>query len=149
MSKNNLVDNFDATAICTSTSSTDNSRGLVNCLQKLTRSSLGLIGIGTVVGGGLLAYSGYITSAALVPVLPIAGFCIYGAMSLPSWSHLSGAGNCYTVLGVGQNATVKEITAAYRQLALQCHPDLQKQGKPVDAELFKVCQVKANYSSCH
>lgn len=45
--------------------------------------------------------------------------------------------NPFTVLGVPFNATKEEVTAAYRQLAKKCHPDLNP-GDPEAAERFRV-----------
>lgn len=44
--------------------------------------------------------------------------------------------NPFTVLGVPFNATKDEVTAAYRQLAKKCHPDLNP-NDPEAAERFK------------
>ena len=46
------------------------------------------------------------------------------------------AENYYLILGVPQNASVKEIKAAFRRLARQYHPDLNPDD-PVSAEKFK------------
>lgn len=44
--------------------------------------------------------------------------------------------NYYLILGVSQNASVKEIKSAFRQLARQYHPDLNP-NDPISAEKFK------------
>jgi len=44
--------------------------------------------------------------------------------------------NYYSILGVAQNATVKEIKTAFRRLARQYHPDLNP-NDPISAEKFK------------
>jgi len=44
--------------------------------------------------------------------------------------------NYYLVLGVGQNASLKEIKLAFRRLARQYHPDLNPDD-PISAEKFK------------
>ena len=43
---------------------------------------------------------------------------------------------CYQVLGLTDGASIKEVKAAYRKLALQCHPD--KNNSHQDGKKFKV-----------
>jgi len=49
----------------------------------------------------------------------------------------------YQILGVDQNASVKQIKEAYRNLAFKCHPD-KNQGNPEAAEKMK--QVNEAYA---
>jgi len=42
--------------------------------------------------------------------------------------------DCYAVLGVGRDATQEEIKAAYRERALECHPDRAEEGEEAAAK---------------
>ena len=134
-------------------SNTFSLKKLAKRLQKPAQNLLGIGAIGSlIVGGGFLVYA---CPLALVALAPFAVAGVYSAATrrhssltrsspflITSNSIDSASDNHYTLLGIQQNATSKEITAAYRKLALECHPDLRKQGKTVDEELFKVNKKK-------
>lgn len=42
------------------------------------------------------------------------------------------------ILGIGPNATKSEVKAAYRKLALHCHPDVSKSGESCEAKFIEV-----------
>ena len=52
----------------------------------------------------------------------------------------------YDVLGVSKSATADEIKKAYRKLARQYHPDVNKDN-PDAAEKFKECLQSAKFTS--
>lgn len=51
----------------------------------------------------------------------------------------------YEVLGVQQDATLEEIKDAYRQRALECHPDVNPESNSQESH-EKMCQINEAYS---
>jgi hypothetical protein len=47
--------------------------------------------------------------------------------------------DCYTILGVAQDASVKDINAAYKRLALKLHPDKAGNDSTAIVRFQKVC----------
>lgn len=76
-----------------------------------------------------------LVSYATLIVLAVASNLIQGQEIRDPLNIFCGSANCYNVLGVASNSTLKEIKKAYRSLTLKHHPD--KSSEPNATAIFR------------